>query len=169
MSLFTPTWHTEKAGVNALGSEPEKPEKAFSGLFGEESKSIYPRFPLSAPNPSGTPGRLLAFDEERRLRHEARAARTAAALAERFCEACGFSFWRVTSRGDASCYACDLIREGRPLRCAACGGEEWCRDEHGRRACATCAGGDTTTAAAPLAFARPEASSREVSEPGGAA
>jgi hypothetical protein len=111
---------------------------------------------------------VLTFDPDRLRRHEARAARTAAALPERFCEACGFSSWRVTSRGDASCYACDLIREGRPLRCAACGGEEWCRDEHGRRACATCAGGDTT-AAAPLAFARPEASSREVSEPGGAA
>lgn len=43
MSLFTPTWYTEKAGANALASEPGKPEKAFSGLIGEESRDICPR------------------------------------------------------------------------------------------------------------------------------
>jgi hypothetical protein len=85
---------------------------------------------------------VLTFDPDRLRRHEERAARTAAALAERFCEACGFSSWRVSPRGDASCYACDLIREGRPLRCTGCGGQEWRRDEHRRRACATCPEGD---------------------------
>jgi hypothetical protein len=105
-------------------------------------------------------GRVLPFD--------ARRSRTAAALAERFCEACGFSFWRVSSRGDASCYGCTLMAEGKPLRCARCGGQEWRRDEHGRRACSTCPEGDARVAA-PLAFAPPGRTSSEVSEGGGAA
>lgn len=86
-------------------------------------------------------GRLLTFDDDWRRRHEERAARTTAALSETYCEECGFSLWLVTARGDASCYACDLFREGKPLRCASCGFEEWRRDEHGHRVCATCATG----------------------------
>jgi hypothetical protein len=105
-------------------------------------------------------GRVLAFDATRR-------ARTLVALAERFCATCGFSFWRVSPRGDADCYGCDLIREGKPLRCAACGGEEWRRDEHGRCVCSTCHGGDARVAAPPVQT-RPEPTSREVSEEGGA-
>ncbi len=53
MSLFVPTWHTEDARVNALGSKPEKPEKAFSGLIGEEGQSICPRF-SPGPHPCVT-------------------------------------------------------------------------------------------------------------------
>jgi hypothetical protein len=110
---------------------------------------------------------VITFDPDRVRRHEERAARTAETLVETYCPACGFSFWRVTPRGDASCYACDLLREGKPLRCARCGGEEWRRDEHGRRECAKCAGGDTT-AAAPLGIAPPGRTSREVPEERGA-
>ena len=100
-------------------------------------------------------GRLLAFDEDRLRRHEERRQRTAAALAERYCPACGFSFWRVSPRGDASCYACTLLREGKPLRCARCGLEEWQRDRAGRRVCATCAPG--VQGPAPVEIAAPTA------------
>lgn len=112
-------------------------------------------------------GRLLAFDEVRARRLEERAERTAAVLAERHCEACGFSFWRVSSRGDARCYPCELLRDGRPLRCARCGGEEWRRDEHGHAECSTCAGGDARVAA-PSAIVSPEPTSEEIPEGGGA-
>ncbi len=106
-------------------------------------------------------GRVLPF-------YPTRAARTAASLAERFCPACGFSFWRVSSRGDARCYACALLAEGKPLRCARCGGEGWQRDEHGRRTCATCAGGDTRVAA-PLEIVAPGRTSGEFPAPEGGA
>jgi hypothetical protein len=105
-------------------------------------------------------GRLLAFDPTR-------AARTAAALDERYCETCGFGFWRVTPRGDAECYACVLLREGKRVRCAGCGLEEWRRDEHGRRACVTCAGGDARVAPPPSIVA-PESTSSEIPAPGAA-
>jgi hypothetical protein len=61
-----------------------------------------------------------------------------------------------------------LLTEGKPLRCARCGGEEWQRDGAGRRACAMCAGGDARVAAPPV-HVRPESTSRDVSEEGGAA
>ena len=109
----------------------------------------------------------LVFDPDRLRRHEERAAWTAAVLAERYCGACRFSFWRVTSRGDAECYACALVRAGHALVCAACGRSDWHRDEHGHAVCATCAPGDTRVAAPPRS--RPLAeTSREVSEEGGA-
>src|ERR1017187_9183224 len=82
---------------------------------------------------------VLVFDAERLHRHEERRARTLTALAERYCATCGYSFWRVSPRGDASCYAWALPRDGKPLRCARCGLEEWPRDEHGRAACSKCA------------------------------
>jgi hypothetical protein len=58
-----------------------------------------------------------------------------------------------------------LIREGKPLRCAACGGEKWRRDGQGRRACSTCAGGDARVAA-PLEIAPPGRTPEEISEGG---
>lgn len=106
------------------------------------------------------PRRLTVADEER-------AARTAATMMEAYCGTCGFSVWRVSSRGDASCYACSLLAAGKPLRCARCGGEEWRRDEHGRAACSTCAEGDTRVAP-PSAIVSPESTSRLFSD-GGAA
>jgi hypothetical protein len=163
VSLFVPTWHTEKRGEIALPSNPDNPEKPFPPLSGEESQDIYPRFSCWDRRRV-----VLTFDPDRLRRHEAQAARTAAALAERFCEACGFSFWRVTSRGDADCYACSLVREGKPLRCTGCGREEWRRDEHGHARCATCHEEDARVAA-PSAIVRPESTSRDVSEEGGAA
>lgn len=114
------------------------------------------------------PGRLLALDEDRLRRHEERRQRMTSVLAERFCPACGFSFWRVSPQGDASCYACTLLRQGRPLRCARCGLEEWRRDEHGRRVCASCHGGDTR-GSAPVEIASPEPTSREFPAPRGTA
>jgi hypothetical protein len=113
------------------------------------------------------PGRLLALDEDRLRRHEEWAARTAGSLVERYCEACGFSFWRVSPRGDASCYACVLLREGKPFRCAGCGDEKWRRDSAGRRVCSTCHGGDSR-GAAPGEIAASGATSREFPAPGGA-
>lgn len=53
MSLFVPTWHTEKRGQIASPSNPDNPEKPFPPLSGEESQSIYPR--LSVP---ALPGRV---------------------------------------------------------------------------------------------------------------
>jgi len=44
MSLFVPTWHTEKRGQIALPSNPVNPEKPFPPLSGEESQGICPRF-----------------------------------------------------------------------------------------------------------------------------
>lgn len=110
---------------------------------------------------------VLVLDDAHRRRHDERRERTADALAERYCPACGFSFWRVPARGDSSCYACALLREGKPLRCARCGGEEWRRDEHGRRACSTCSGGDGEVAA-PSAIAPPGRTSGDVLEGRGA-
>jgi hypothetical protein len=109
----------------------------------------------------------LVFDPERLRRLEERRQRRLASLAERYCPACGLSFWRVSSRGDTSCYGCELVREGRPLRCAACGAEKWRRDSAGRRTCVTCHGGDTRSAA-PVEIAAPGAASREFPAPGGA-
>lgn len=51
-------------------------------------------------------GRLLSFDEDRLRRHEERQQRTAEALAGKFCEACGKSWWAVNARGDAWCVPC---------------------------------------------------------------
>jgi hypothetical protein len=50
MSLFRPTWHTEeKVWANTLTIEPGKPGKAFSGLTGEASKAVCPRFSPAHP------------------------------------------------------------------------------------------------------------------------
>ena len=48
MSLFVPTWHSEKAGVNVPTASPGKPGKGLTGLSGEESRGIYPRIPPAA-------------------------------------------------------------------------------------------------------------------------
>lgn len=106
------------------------------------------------------PRRVTVADEER-------AARKCAVLAERYCPACGFSFWRVTSRGDASCYGCDLLRAGRALVCAACGRSDWRRDEHGHAVCASCATGGQSPA--PVEIVLPGATSGAVFEQEGAA
>ncbi len=45
------------------------------------------------------PGRVLAFDPDRRRRTEAR-------LAGRACGTCGATSWRVNGRGDATCRGC---------------------------------------------------------------
>jgi dGTP triphosphohydrolase len=109
----------------------------------------------------------LVFDPERSRRLEERRQRTLTALAERYCPACGFSFWRVSPRGDPDCYGCTLLREEKPLRCAACGAEKWRRDSAGRRVCSTCHEGDSR-GAAPVEIASPEPTSREFSAPRGA-
>ncbi len=105
-------------------------------------------------------GRVLTFDPTR-------AARTAASLAERFCPACGFSFWRVSPRGDASCYGCAALALDRALVCARCGRSDWRRDEHGHAECATCHEGDARVAA-PLEIVSPGRASRAFLEDGGA-
>jgi hypothetical protein len=113
-------------GQKVLGEEPAKPAKpGFEGFEGAEVARV--------PSPTAS-GRLLPFDPERH-------GRTAARLATARCSTCGFGFWRVSARGDASCYACELRAAGLELHCANCKGASWRRDVFGRVSCATCAGG----------------------------
>ena len=74
---------------------------------------------------------------ERARRRAAGRLRASVELAGRYCPACGFSAWRITDRGDASCYGCELARRGIVPRCARCGRREW-RLEDGRRVCRYC-------------------------------
>lgn len=97
----------------------------FVGFVGAELAGIQNLAPSS--------GRVLTFAE--------RAARANTALSERFCPACGFSFWSVSERGDSSCFGCELLRAGKSLRCAHCGAEEWHLDSAGRRSCGRCVQG----------------------------
>jgi len=112
-------------------------------------------------------------DEAERLRRRvARRGRTLRDLASAWCRECGFSAWAVSARGDASCYGCRLLARGITPACGRCKRREW-RLENGRRVCRYCeaagfARGDGRVAA-PSAIAAPGESSREVSEPGGAA
>ncbi len=57
--------------------------------------------------------RLLPFDPDRRRRTELH-------LAGRSCDACGWSWWQVSPRGDARCMACAELAAGRTPRCATC-------------------------------------------------
>jgi hypothetical protein len=56
MSLFVPTWRTEKRGETSLLSSPDNPEKSaheeakpFPPLSGDEGKGIYPRISPTHP------------------------------------------------------------------------------------------------------------------------
>jgi hypothetical protein len=171
--IFRSRWLStpDPAGIQTRAAyEPTKPTKTLSVVsVGAGVGRIQKTSAVEGREQRGEAngGRLLTFDEDRLRRLEDRCHRTGYALAERYCPACGFSFWNVIARGDASCYACALLREGKPLRCAGCGGEEWRRDEHGRRACATCHGGDTR-GPAPSSITSLRSTSRDVSAPGGA-
>ncbi len=57
MSLFVPTWSTKNAGVNGPTSEPDKPDKALTGLIGEEGGGIYPHILPAAPRLPGRAAR----------------------------------------------------------------------------------------------------------------
>jgi len=117
-----------------------------------------------------TEPRVLVLPPDRH--RAARRDRTLRELAAAWCRECGFSCWAVTERGDASCYGCRLLARGITPRCARCKRREW-RLEDGHRVCRYCeaarlAGRDSRVAPPP-AVAAPESTSREVSEPGGAA
>lgn len=131
---------------------------------GEEADLV-----LAEIRASGQREAVLEILRQRRAERRDRALRD---LAGRYCGACGFSCWAVTRRGDASCYACRLLARGITPTCGRCKRREW-RVESGRRVCRYCEAvirtGGNSSVAAPPPFARPSESSREVSEPGGAA
>ncbi len=73
--------------------------------------------------------RILPFDPARRRR-------AAAHLAGTSCPSCGWSWWRVSPRGDASCLACSELAAGRTPRCETCKQTTGWETVDGRKRCA---------------------------------
>ena len=160
-------------GENSLVPDPTETTETLFGVFvGAGPSRIQPEKPSPAALELDA-GNVFRLDEAELLRRRVlRRDRTLADLAGRYCPECGFSAWAVSARGDASCYGCRLLARGITPRCARCKRTEW-RSGDGRRVCRYCeaarfAGGNSRVAA-PSPIARPEPTSREVSEPGGAA
>lgn len=72
------------------------------------------------------PGRILAFDPDRRRRTEAR-------LAGHTCGTCGGTSWWVNARGDATCRGCSQESSSPPVRISKLDKSRPSEAEAGRR------------------------------------
>ncbi len=61
------------------------------------------------------------------------------ALASRYCETCGWSWWAVSPRGDAWCHPCAELLAGRAPRCGTCQRTDGWATAGNQKRCETCA------------------------------
>lgn len=110
-------WTPESSGIPPTPPPTEPTKAPFVGFVGSHPTRILKTAPPACTSCGATvadpqdvlcaacyqarrgPGRVLAFDPDRRRRTEAR-------LAGRACGTCGATSWRVNGRGDATCRGC---------------------------------------------------------------